>query len=457
MSALSSAVLGEVLDDRYHLGDCVGEGGMARVYRAEDLVLGRTVAIKVMRPDAEPADSPARVRNEMTMLASLNHQSLVKLLDARIKPSGASYLVMEFVEGETLAQRLDAGEFPASGVAHLATELASALHVVHTAGIVHRDLKPSNVLLTPHPVPGKLPQVKLADFGIAHLVDGTRITAPGTVLGTAAYLSPEQVRGEPAGPPSDIYALGLVLLEALTGERPFAHTSGIGAIMARLLDEPIVPAWVGPAWGHLLTRMTATDPTRRPTALDVFEAARRLPIDLRRRLVPAPSAQPRAVRTPPMPTLPLPIPRSLPRTDSNHLAIARTRRDTRWKRAATAVATTAAASALCVTLGMWTGVGVADSLSAGVEDHPRLVADRVDKSSITQPAVVPAAVTAPVAVETPDDATPHSSSAEADQKAADQASKDAAAAQRETDKATREADRQIAHEQKKQAQAGKSR
>ena len=112
-------------------------------------------------------------------------------------------------------------------------------------------------------------QVKLADFGVAYLMDSTRVTTPGMVVGTAAYLAPEQVRGEAIAPPADIYALGLVLLEALTGERAFPKASGMGAVMARLIESPTVPEWVGPSWARLISRMTATDPAHRPSALEV--------------------------------------------------------------------------------------------------------------------------------------------------------------------------------------------
>lgn len=261
-----------ILDGRYELGECVGVGGMSRVYRAHDRFLGRTVAVKLMREDDDCLASPDRVRTEMTVLAALSAPSLVKLLDAAIEPNRARYLVMEFVDGETLAARLQRGPLDPHDAAHIAVELASALHVVHQAGVVHRDLKPSNVLLAPSALPGGDPQVKLSDFGVARFVDSARVTSAGTVVGTGMYLAPEQVRGEDPGPAADIYALGLVLIEALTGERPYGHLTGIGQVMARLIDPPVVPERLGAAWTHLLNRMTATDPAKRSTALEVLEA-----------------------------------------------------------------------------------------------------------------------------------------------------------------------------------------
>ena len=472
MSVLDQAVGESLLDERYRLDECVGEGGMARVYRAQDVLLGRTVAIKMMRADADALASPARARVEMTALASLDHPALVKLYDGRVEPGRANYLVMEFVEGTTLAHRLHQGRMPAADVAHVASQLASALQVVHDAGIVHRDLKPSNVLMAPSTVPGRGPLVKLADFGVAYLVDSTRVTAPGMVLGTAAYLAPEQVRGEAAVPAGDIYALGLLLLEALTGERAYPNASGIGAIMARLIDPPAVPEWVGPAWSRLLTRMTATDPVQRPTAAEVAEASADLPGDVRPRPVtvdPAvtqPSMIVRSAGGPPtlalVPAAPVapatrvapaagvaPAARVAPAAHAMPAAPV-----ARWKRT-TAILGSAAAVAIAVlglNLGVWAGAagGVAESPTTDV----RLVTDSPapatpDAESVTtDPAVVPAGQKQDVAVEqtsngggrsAPDDAARQAAK---DEQAADKARKDAEAAQRDAEKQQRELEKQ---------------
>lgn len=258
-----------MLDGRYRLGVCVGEGGMARVYRGEDAVLGRTVAIKILRPTVDSTATPERARSETTVLASLNHPSLVTLFDAQLVPGRPEYMIMEFVDGPTLSQRLTEGPMPADEVAHIAADLAEALHVVHSAGVVHRDIKPSNVLLAPSHLPGGRCRAKLADFGIAWLLDTTRVTAPGVVIGTAAYLAPEQVRGAQPSPPADIYSLGLVLLEALTGGRAFPEAEGIGTALARLTSAPVIPSSVGSEWAHLLVRMTSIDPDQRPDAAEV--------------------------------------------------------------------------------------------------------------------------------------------------------------------------------------------
>ena len=266
---------GELLGHRYVLRERIGEGGMARVYRADDEALGRTVAIKVLR-GVDAIGSVDRARSETTLLASLNHHGLVTLFDAHIADDGLSYLVMEYVEGLTLRERIARGPLPPVETASIAVDLAEALHVAHSSGIVHRDIKPSNVLLWKSPLPGREWRAKLADFGIAHLLDSARVTTPGMIVGTVAYVAPEQARGEPPAPPADIYALGLLLMESLTGQRPFPDAEGIGAVMARLAAPPEVPGSVDPEWRGLLRGMTAMRPDDRPTALEVAITAERL-------------------------------------------------------------------------------------------------------------------------------------------------------------------------------------
>lgn len=265
-----------LLDGCYALHECVGQGGMARVHRAHDVLLGRTVAIKLLRTEMDGTSSSGRARSEMTVLASLNHPALVTLYDAQLVPGKAEYLVMEFVDGSTLSARIAQGPLAPSAAAALAADLAEALHVVHSAGIVHRDIKPSNVLMSGSPLMGSRSGAKLADFGISVLVDAARLTTPGVVVGTAAYLAPEQLRGAPPAPPADIYSLGLVLLEALTGRRAFPEAEGIGAAMARLIETPQVPASLGPEWCGLLEQMLTVEPGDRPSASAVFSTASKL-------------------------------------------------------------------------------------------------------------------------------------------------------------------------------------
>ena len=283
---------GSLLGARYRLESRVGAGGMGVVYRATDEKLGRTVAIKLFR-DSEAADLQ-RKTSETRLLASLNHPSLVTLYDALIDGDGEAYLVMEFVDGPTLRSRISDGPVAPVDAARMARELGEALHVVHQAGIVHRDIKPANVLLRRSPVVGEEFTATLADFGIAHLVGSSRLTTPGTLLGTAAYLSPEQVRGSEPAPSSDIYALGLVLLESLTGERVFGQPVVHEAALARLTNDPEVPGELGYGWKSLLTAMTARDPGQRPTAIEVVHLAR----ELRSESAPVPAARSAAVGSP---------------------------------------------------------------------------------------------------------------------------------------------------------------
>lgn len=427
-----------LLDGRYHLRECVGQGGMARVYRAEDSLLGRTVAIKMLRAETEQGAASERARGEMTVLASLNHPALVTLYDAQLHPGRAEYLVMEFVDGPTLAERIAQGPLPSDEVAALAADLAEALHVVHGAGIVHRDIKPSNVLLTGRSLTGSRSGAKLADFGISVLVDAARLTSPGTVIGTAAYLAPEQLNGAAPAPPADIYALGLVLREALTGERAFAEAEGIGATLARLIEAPVIPESVGPAWSALLQRMTATDPEDRPTAAGVFAAVSALahhpsipprpPLPaaiaaaaLAEREAAGPSAPTRTLvlPTPPAPEVGMLRPRT-PR-----LQRARRRRGLLTGAVAVAVALT-----------------VAGTLWAAGALNPNPVVTPVDTEptprssptpAVVVPATVPEEVDTPVEAPAPAPAAPDDTKAEKAQEAAQKAAQKAADEQRKAE------------------------
>lgn len=267
---------GELLDGRYLLRERIGEGGMARVYRADDTHLQRPVAVKVFREPTDAIGSVERALSETTLLASLSHHSLVTVFDARVGTDEASYLVMELVDGITLRDLIARGPVDPRVVASIAIDIAEGLHVAHDHGVVHRDIKPSNVLLWSSPRPGWEWRAKLADFGIAYLMDSARVTTPGVIVGTMAYVAPEQARGVAPAPAADIYAFGLLLLEALTGERPFGEAEGIGTVMARLASAPVIPESLHPSWQGLLRGMTAIRPDDRPTALEVVAAASRL-------------------------------------------------------------------------------------------------------------------------------------------------------------------------------------
>ncbi|WP_255570065.1 serine/threonine-protein kinase [Cryobacterium sp. TMT2-18-3] len=256
----------------------LGTGGMASVYRATDLFLGRTVAVKLFRLDTADDAGPERQSGEVTVLASLNHFALVTLFDAGtavIDGVSRTYIVMELVDGTDLRSKIADGPLHPDEVAAMGADLAEALHYVHAQGIIHRDIKPANVLLAPSGFPGRAMHAKLADFGIARLFDATRLTATGSLLGTAGYLSPEQALGSTIGPPSDVYSLGLVLLECLTGERAFTGTA-IESAMARLQRQPHIPADLGQSWATVLGGMTIREPADRLSAGDAAVQLRRL-------------------------------------------------------------------------------------------------------------------------------------------------------------------------------------
>ena len=258
-----------LLAGRYLLGDVIGSGGMADVYRGTDRLLDREVAVKVLRDRAgDPADR-ARFTAEARTLAGLSHPGLVMILDAGFDAE-QPYLVMELVEGPTLASMSASGPVAAEVVARIGAELASALAYAHGQGVVHRDVKPGNVLVGPEG------RVKLADFGIARLIgDTVRHTSPGQAIGTPAYLSPEQVRGDDVTPAADIYSLGLVLLETLTAERAYSG-SPMEAALARLSTSPPIPTWLPTSWTSLLGAATALRPEERPHAGAVAERLRAL-------------------------------------------------------------------------------------------------------------------------------------------------------------------------------------
>ena len=253
-----------VVADRYELGDLLGRGGMADVHRGTDRVLHRPVAVKVLRETADDESDRHRFTAEARTLAGLSHPGLVMVLDAGTTAE-RPFLVMELVEGRTLAQCCAGHALPAARVAALGAQLAEALAYAHAQGVVHRDVKPGNVLV------GGADRVKLADFGIARLLgDAVRHTRTGQAIGTAAYLAPEQVQGGEITPAVDVYSLGLVLLEALTGERSFPGTPTESAL-ARLQRAPDVPAWLPAGWRDLLVAATALDPAHRPTARQVAD------------------------------------------------------------------------------------------------------------------------------------------------------------------------------------------
>jgi len=253
----------------YPLGRLLGRGGMADVYASVEARTGDPVAVKVFRDtDLGGAD---RRSAEVRTLTGLRHPNLVELIDAGTD-HGCEFLVMALVDGPTLGQACRRRRLPLARTAQIGAAVGDALAYVHAGDVVHRDVKPDNVLLGPGP------RVRLADFGIARTISATRATQSGLVLGTAAYLSPEQVTGGEVGPPADVYALALVLLECLTGHQEYPGTA-LESAMARLHRRPQLPAELPGGWAALLEAMTATDPADRPAAGSAAGALHQLAAD----------------------------------------------------------------------------------------------------------------------------------------------------------------------------------
>jgi hypothetical protein len=252
-----------VLDGRYEVGALLGTGGMAAVHSARDLLLGREVAVKLFRREVVASPDLRLQELEARVVAALSHPALTTLLDAGVEGADSSapqiYLVMEYVRGATLREHLKRGPLGVAEACWLGFDLAEGLHYMHEQGFLHRDVKPANILISSRrsvrPV-----VAKLTDFGIAAAIGQPDLSE--YTVGTAAYLSPEQVEGHDARPESDTYSLGLVLLEAMTGEVVFPGSVEDSAF-ARLVRDPPVPADLPPAVGDLLRRMTTRDPEQR--------------------------------------------------------------------------------------------------------------------------------------------------------------------------------------------------
>ena len=268
----------QVLDGRYELGPLLGQGGMARVYRAHDRQLRRPVAVKVLAP---PFDRDRafveRFRREARSAAGLGHPNIVAVFDTG-SDDGIHYIVTELVEGETLAERISRDEpLPADEAVAIGVDVARALAAAHERGVIHRDVKPGNVMLTPEGA------VKVLDFGIAHATGSDTLTGTGVVLGSTAYLSPEQASGDRVDARSDVYAFGCVLYEMLTGQVPFRADTPVATMYRHVNEDPPPPSSirpVPPALETIVMRCLAKDPRKRfGSAEDLEEALLAAPLD----------------------------------------------------------------------------------------------------------------------------------------------------------------------------------
>jgi serine/threonine-protein kinase len=275
---MASAPTGVVLDAKYRLDSMIAEGGMGSVYKATHVMLGKTVAIKLIK--SAIVTSPEIVRRfqrEARAATALNHPNIVSVYDLGQTADGTLYIAMEFIDGPSLKSVIQAGRgIPAPRTIAILRQVASALAVAHRANIIHRDLKPQNIMLAKGHDGAE--QAKLVDFGIAKTFEeGTELTMAGHALGTPYYMSPEQIEGKPVDARSDLYALGIILYEMLVGEVPFADQSTPAVLVKQLKERPAAPSIKNPSVPPMLEaialRCLEKDPALRFQSVDEFATA----------------------------------------------------------------------------------------------------------------------------------------------------------------------------------------
>lgn len=270
---MTSETRHRTLGGRYRIVEPIGTGGTATVYLAEDERLGRRVAVKLLDTGIDPR-AQQRLEREARRAAALNHPNVVRVHDV-VSEGDELYLVMEYVEGTALDEVLrEHGRLSEGRVATLGRMVCTALTAAHAKGIVHRDVKPANIIVT------RTGQAKLADFGTAR-AGGDTLTEEGTLMGSAAYVAPEQATGQPVDQRADLYSLGLVLYELVTGRRPFQGETVAALVMQRLREDPVPPsvhAEVSPAMEAAIMRALARDPEDRFAS--AVEMAGALPVSV---------------------------------------------------------------------------------------------------------------------------------------------------------------------------------
>jgi serine/threonine protein kinase len=269
------------LSGRYETGEKLGTGGMSNVYKATDRILERTVAVKILAEHLHDDERfVERFKREALAVAKLIHPNIVQVYDTG-EDHGRHYIVMEYVEGRSGAQILQRqGPVEPEIAAEIGIQACAGLDYAHRRGIIHRDVKPGNLMVVGGPVGGGEMIVKLTDFGIARAIEQTRITQVGSVVGTAAYLAPEQVRGEEATPATDVYALGVVLYQFLTGRLPYEGSSLAELAVRQQNEKPLPPdtynSDVPTTLGAAVLRALEGDPGRRYASADELAAGLRL-------------------------------------------------------------------------------------------------------------------------------------------------------------------------------------
>jgi len=271
------------LSGRYETGERLGTGGMSSVYKATDRILERTVAVKILAEHLHDDERfVERFKREALAVARLIHPNIVQVYDTGVD-QGRHYIVMEYVEGRSGAQILQRqGPVEPEIAAEIGIQACAGLDYAHRRGIIHRDVKPGNLMVVGGPVGGGEMTVKLTDFGIARAIEQTRITQVGSVVGTAAYLSPEQVRGDEATPATDVYALGVVLYQFLTGRLPYEGSSLAELAVRQQNEKPLPPSTydsdIPEPLGAAVLRALEDNPNRR------YASAEELAVGLRRGL-----------------------------------------------------------------------------------------------------------------------------------------------------------------------------
>lgn len=321
---MSQLVEGQILDGRYRIGATIAHGGMSTVYCATDLRLDRRVAAKVMDPRFVNDESfRIRFEREARAVAHLDDESLVNVYDQGTDPAGHVFLIMEFIDGGTLRELLrERGPMPPHAAAVVMRSVLRALSVAHSRGMVHRDIKPENVLISFYG------RVKLADFGLVRAAADAKVTSNSVIVGTVAYLAPEQVTGESISPASDVYSAGILLFELLTGTTPFIADTSLGVAMKRLNEDVPPPSELIDGVPEEFDELVARACARRPE--DRFESAEEFAdaledivyeLDLPPFRVPSPvnSAAANAVAIEdPIPDIRRPVPRDNDQVDDHH-------------------------------------------------------------------------------------------------------------------------------------------
>jgi serine/threonine protein kinase len=252
-------------DERYELQELIGDGAVATVWRARDKTSGASVAIKLMRPKSFDLEDVQRLAQEVEILRKLNHPSIVRLFDTGVDEGGNPYIAMEHVKGITLRAKLDTTPIlPIADVAEIIGQICSGLADAHEQGVIHRDIKPENVLLcAPEHV-----EVKLVDFGMAKVNtrEAPDLTLSDKIFGTPQYMAPERALGQPVGPATDVYAVGILAYEMLQGQRPFDGKNPIAILTAHINAVPPPLTRVSPAIASVIGQALAKSAKDRPSA-----------------------------------------------------------------------------------------------------------------------------------------------------------------------------------------------